>query len=81
MPVIEIFALYFDQLNIHSQAMKTYLEDDSIRIGRATSVAAAAAIQEYVRMLTAAAARTARNNGDTILRSSHVHDAARALDL
>jgi hypothetical protein len=61
--------------------MKTYLEDDSVRIARATSVSAAAAIQEYVRLLTAAAAKSARANGDSVIRSCHVHDAARALDL
>jgi hypothetical protein len=61
--------------------MKTFLEDESIRIGRATSVAAAAAIQEYVRLLTVTAAKQALDSGDSVLRSSHVHDAARALDL
>ncbi len=66
---------------MHLQALKTYLEDDSVRIGRITSVSAAAAIQEYVRLLTAAAAKTARANCDSIVRSSHVNDAARALDL
>lgn len=73
--------LLFLQLNVHLQAMKTYLEDDSVRIGRATSVSAAAAIHEYVRLLTAAAAKAARTNGDNILRANHVHNAARALDL
>jgi hypothetical protein len=61
--------------------MKSYLEDDGVRIGRATSVSAAAAIQEYVRLLTTAAAKNARANGDSVLRSSHVHDATRSLDL
>jgi hypothetical protein len=61
--------------------MKTYLEDDSVRIGRSTSVSAAAAVQEYVRLLTAAAAKNARANGDSILRGSHVLAASRALDM
>jgi hypothetical protein len=68
-------------LLLRPQALKTYLEDDSVRIGRATSVAAAAAIQEYVRLLTVTAAKNARENGDSVLRASHVHDATRALDL
>jgi hypothetical protein len=61
--------------------MKSYLEDDTVRIGRATSVSAAAAVQEYVRLLTSTAAKKARENGDNVLRASHVHDAARTLDL
>jgi hypothetical protein len=61
--------------------MKSYVEDDSLRIGRAASVSAAAAIQEYVRLLTVAAASNARASGDTVLRASHVNDAGRALDL
>jgi hypothetical protein len=73
--------VFTTQLNLYTQAMKTYLEDDTVRIGRATSVSAAAAVQEYVRLLTATAAKTARENGDNVLRASHVQDAARAMDL
>jgi hypothetical protein len=69
------------QLSAQLQAMKSYVEDDSVRIGRAASVSAAAAIQEYVRLLTAAAANNARASGDSVLRASHVNAAARDLDI
>ena len=65
---------------LRAQAMKSYLDDDSVRIGRATSFAAAAAIQEYVRLLTISAAKHALDNGDGVVRAGHVHDAARSLD-